>query len=67
MDSEGRIKDYHHFRECAFYHGVEPGARRIVWKFLLGYYPPESTAAERDELSAARRYGAVYAYVLIEQ
>ena len=33
-----------------FLQGIEPSLRSEVWKFLLGYYPWESTLVERKEL-----------------
>ena len=34
--------------------GVEPGIRREAWKYLLGMYPPISTAAYRQTLFRKR-------------
>lgn len=30
--------------------GVEPKARKEIWKYLLGLYPPGKTAAQRQTL-----------------
>lgn len=55
MDAEGRITDYNTFLECVFFHGLDPTARPLAWKFLLGYFPPESTRKEREALAEERR------------
>ncbi|CAD7701447.1 unnamed protein product [Ostreobium quekettii] len=49
FDGEGRLVDMPSFREKVFYGGVETGLRKEAWKFLLNYYPPESTVTERCE------------------
>ncbi|CAD7699808.1 unnamed protein product [Ostreobium quekettii] len=51
FDGEGQLVDMLSFREKVFYGGVEIGLRKEAWKFLLNYYPPDSTATERCELS----------------
>ena len=43
----GRVVGEAAARQRIFYGGVEPDARREVWKFLLGLYTMSSTAAER--------------------
>jgi hypothetical protein len=54
MDNDGRIRDPDALRRSVFYHGVDPHARPLVWKFLLGYYPYDSTRDERDALAEER-------------
>lgn len=51
FDSDGRLVDMPSFREKVFYGGLEAGLRKEAWKFLLNYYPEESTATDRCELS----------------
>lgn len=55
MDHDGRIKDPDVFRRSVFYHGVDPHVRASVWKFLLAYYPYDSTRDERDAIAEERR------------
>ena len=59
-------------RQRVFCSGVEPEVRREVWKWLLGLYPPDSTAADRAALLRAkqRQYGqlkAQWSSILPEQ
>ncbi|KAJ4457097.1 putative TBC1 domain family member 15 [Paratrimastix pyriformis] len=49
LDVDGRIVDLQRFKEYVFYGGVHPDLRPQVWKFLLGYYPLDSTAQERAQ------------------
>lgn len=46
-EGEGRLIHMDHFREEVFYGGVEPELRKEAWKFLLGFYPSESTQEDR--------------------
>jgi hypothetical protein len=50
-------------RQRVFTSGVEPEVRREVWKFLLGLYPMDSTAADRTVLLKLKRrqYGQLKA------
>ncbi|KAI5750999.1 hypothetical protein M8J77_003294 [Diaphorina citri] len=47
QDSEGRIRDPDKIKKIIFRGGVKPSLR-IVWKFLLGLYPWDSTRDERE-------------------
>ncbi|KAG7213329.1 hypothetical protein KM043_002626 [Ampulex compressa] len=49
-DSEGRVTNPDAVREIIFKGGISPSLRFEVWKFLLNYYPWESTHTERLEL-----------------
>ncbi|KAK9814540.1 hypothetical protein WJX72_007608 [[Myrmecia] bisecta] len=55
LNGEGRLVDEKGFRQRVFYSGVEPGLRREAWKFLLGFYPMDSTAKQRAALLDAKR------------
>jgi hypothetical protein len=50
-------------RARVFYSGCEPEVRREVWKFLLGLYPMDSSAAERAAIlkEKKRAYASVKA------
>ncbi|XP_044592577.1 TBC1 domain family member 15-like isoform X1 [Cotesia glomerata] len=49
-DFEGRITNPDAIREIIFRGGIIPSLRYEVWKFLLNYYPWNSTVSERIEL-----------------
>lgn len=49
-DQYGRITNPEVIREIVFRGGIIPSLRYEVWKFLLNYYPWNSTFAERIEL-----------------
>ncbi|XP_012276794.1 TBC1 domain family member 15 isoform X2 [Orussus abietinus] len=49
-DKEGRVTDPDAVKEIIFRGGITPSLRYQVWKFLLNYYPWNSTAMERMEL-----------------
>ncbi|XP_014219166.1 TBC1 domain family member 15 [Copidosoma floridanum] len=53
-DAEGRVKNHEKVKEIIFRGGISPSLRYEVWKFLLKYYPWESTNAERVELKKAK-------------
>ena len=59
----GRIVNERALRQRVFCSGVEPDVRREAWKFLLGFYPMDSTATERAALLRAqqRQYGQLKA------
>lgn len=59
----GKIVNERALRQRVFTSGVEPEVRREVWKFLLGLYPMDSTAAERAALmkQKQRHYGQLKA------
>ncbi|XP_027916325.1 TBC1 domain family member 17 isoform X1 [Vigna unguiculata] len=48
LDSEGRVTDSEALRKRVFYGGLDHDLRNEVWGLLLGYYPYESTYAERE-------------------
>uniref|UniRef100_A0A1B6CAJ1 TBC1 domain family member 15 n=1 Tax=Clastoptera arizonana TaxID=38151 RepID=A0A1B6CAJ1_9HEMI len=50
LDDTGKIVFPVKIEQAIFRGGIEPALRCNVWKFLLGYYPWESTTAERAEL-----------------
>ncbi|XP_035721297.1 TBC1 domain family member 15-like [Vespa mandarinia] len=49
-DSEGRIVDSDAVKEIIFRGGISPSLRYEVWKFLLNYYPWNSSHIERLEI-----------------
>ncbi|KAF3426164.1 hypothetical protein E2986_06944 [Frieseomelitta varia] len=49
-DSEGRILNPQEVKDIIFHGGITPSLRFEVWKFLLNYYPWNSTHIERLEL-----------------
>ncbi|XP_007506630.1 uncharacterized protein LOC103094457 isoform X2 [Monodelphis domestica] len=49
FDSVGRL-DIPRLRRMVYQKGPEAGERKLVWKFLFGVYPPNSTAEERKAL-----------------
>ncbi|KAJ1526930.1 hypothetical protein ONE63_008478 [Megalurothrips usitatus] len=54
MDVEGRVTDCTAIKKIIFHGGVNPTLRYEVWKFLLGYYPWNSTYAQRMSLRKAK-------------
>uniref|UniRef100_A0A671XL25 TBC1 domain family member 15 n=1 Tax=Sparus aurata TaxID=8175 RepID=A0A671XL25_SPAAU len=50
LDPEGRVKNPEKVKELVFKGGVTPPLRKEVWKFLLGFYPWNSTAKEREDI-----------------
>ncbi|XP_020821926.1 TBC1 domain family member 15-like isoform X2 [Phascolarctos cinereus] len=49
FDPVGRL-DIPRLRRMVYQKGPEAGERKLVWKFLFGVYPPNSTAKERQVL-----------------
>ncbi|CAK9821099.1 TBC1 domain family member 15 [Anthophora plagiata] len=49
-DAEGRVLNPEEVKEIIFHGGIVPSLRFEVWKFLLNYYPWNSTHIERLEL-----------------
>ncbi|GCB59880.1 hypothetical protein scyTo_0014060 [Scyliorhinus torazame] len=47
LDPEGRVQNVEELKKKIFKGGLCHSIRREVWKFLLGYYPWDSTAEER--------------------
>jgi hypothetical protein len=56
FDGEGRIapEQQNKLRDLAFSGGVDPTVRREMWKYLLKYYPWDSTFEQREQLRRAR-------------
>ncbi|XP_063165176.1 TBC1 domain family member 15 isoform X2 [Candoia aspera] len=50
MDSEGRILNVDTMKQMIFSGGLCHALRKEVWKFLLGYYPWNSTRDERTSM-----------------
>ncbi|CAN9493086.1 unnamed protein product [Ophioblennius macclurei] len=50
LDPEGRVTNPERVKELVFRGGITPALRKEVWKFLLGFYPWNSSAREREEL-----------------
>uniref|UniRef100_A0A8C5X7T7 TBC1 domain family member 15 n=1 Tax=Malurus cyaneus samueli TaxID=2593467 RepID=A0A8C5X7T7_9PASS len=50
MDSEGRILDVDYIKRLIFKGGLCHTLRKEAWKFLLGYFPWNSTREERANL-----------------
>ncbi|CAI9536293.1 unnamed protein product [Staurois parvus] len=50
IDSEGRVMDVDGLKKKIFSGGLCSALRKDAWKFLLGYYPWDSTAEERKAL-----------------
>jgi len=55
FDHNGRIKNIDQIKQRIFWGGVEPNLRNRVWKFLLGYFPWDSTENERLKLQEQKR------------
>ncbi len=56
FDNEGRIMQAKRveLKQLAFTGGIHPVVRREMWKYLLSYYPWDSTFTERESLRAMR-------------
>ncbi|XP_030645504.1 TBC1 domain family member 17 isoform X2 [Chanos chanos] len=50
LDTQGRVKEPQRVKEIVFRGGIVPSLRKEVWKFLLGFYPWNSTTEEREEI-----------------
>ncbi|XP_070265817.1 TBC1 domain family member 15 isoform X1 [Myotis yumanensis] len=50
IDSEGRILNVDNMKQMIFRGGLSHALRKQVWKFLLGYFPWDSTKEERTQL-----------------
>lgn len=55
FDEKGKIKDVEKLKNQIFYGGVDDKIRKDVWKFLLGYYPFNSTAEEREMIRREKK------------
>lgn len=58
FDSEGRInvKSQEFFANKAYFNGFKNTIRAEAWKFLLGFYPFESTFQERADIYVHRQH-----------
>uniref|UniRef100_A0A7N8Y2P9 TBC1 domain family, member 17 n=1 Tax=Mastacembelus armatus TaxID=205130 RepID=A0A7N8Y2P9_9TELE len=56
LDPEGRVKNPEKVKELVFRGGITPALRKEVWKFLLGFYPWNSTVKEREDILPAVRH-----------
>uniref|UniRef100_A0A3Q3IV06 Rab-GAP TBC domain-containing protein n=1 Tax=Monopterus albus TaxID=43700 RepID=A0A3Q3IV06_MONAL len=54
LDPEGRVKNPEIIKKLVFRGGIIPSLRNEVWKFLLGFYPWNSTAKEREDILLAK-------------
>ncbi|XP_029015069.1 TBC1 domain family member 17 [Betta splendens] len=50
LDPEGRVKNPEKIKELVFRGGITPSLRKEIWKFLLGFYPWNSTTKEREDM-----------------
>uniref|UniRef100_A0A8C2D6C1 TBC1 domain family member 15 n=1 Tax=Cyprinus carpio TaxID=7962 RepID=A0A8C2D6C1_CYPCA len=50
LDPEGRVTDPQKVKKLVFRGGIDPSQRKEVWKFLLGFYPWNSTTKEREDI-----------------
>ncbi|XP_067110606.1 TBC1 domain family member 15-like isoform X2 [Osmerus mordax] len=51
MDQQGRLTDVDKLKHGIFRGGLSPGMRKEGWRFLLGYFPWDSTLEERTSLT----------------
>uniref|UniRef100_UPI0037E71DF2 TBC1 domain family member 15 isoform X2 n=1 Tax=Semicossyphus pulcher TaxID=241346 RepID=UPI0037E71DF2 len=54
QDQEGRMTNIPHLKHAIFKGGLCHAVRKEAWKFLLGYFPWESTLEERKALQRAK-------------
>lgn len=50
LDSEGRLLNVESMKQMIFRGGLSHSLRKQAWKFLLGYFPWDSTKEERTQL-----------------
>ncbi|XP_060530339.1 TBC1 domain family member 15 isoform X2 [Cylas formicarius] len=50
FNCEGRLEDVEPIKSLIFRGGVQPSIRKEVWKFLLDYFPWDSTESQRQKL-----------------
>ena len=60
FEDDGKIKDVPGLLKRIFQGGVDTTVRVHVWKYLLEYYPWDSTAREREEVATGKRYNIIY-------
>lgn len=51
FDKDGRLLHHEQFRKVVFKGGVQEGIRKMVWKYLFGYYNGPASERERNLLS----------------
>uniref|UniRef100_A0AAY5K1R2 Rab-GAP TBC domain-containing protein n=1 Tax=Esox lucius TaxID=8010 RepID=A0AAY5K1R2_ESOLU len=56
QDAEGRMRNVSHLKKMIFKGGLCHAVRKEAWKFLLGYYPWDSTYEERKSLQRRKTY-----------
>eukprot|EP01027_Heterolobosea_sp_BB2_P001079 GEZU01001636.1.p1 GENE.GEZU01001636.1~~GEZU01001636.1.p1 ORF type:complete len:467 (-),score=132.71 GEZU01001636.1:21-1421(-) len=54
FDAEGRIQNLADLKRDIFHGGVENNIRGEVWKFLLGFYPFDSTFEQRKQINETK-------------
>ncbi|XP_047125830.1 TBC1 domain family member 15 isoform X1 [Hydra vulgaris] len=54
MEDDGKISNVSKLKEKIFHGGIHQDIKREVWKFLLGFYPFDSTYVERNEITAEK-------------
>uniref|UniRef100_A0A667ZLG7 TBC1 domain family member 15 n=1 Tax=Myripristis murdjan TaxID=586833 RepID=A0A667ZLG7_9TELE len=54
LDPEGRMLNIAHLKQVIFKGGLCHAVRKEAWKFLLGYFPWDSTLEERKALQRAK-------------
>lgn len=50
LDPEGRVLHPERIKKLVFRGGITPSLRKEAWKFLLGFYPWNSTMKEREDI-----------------
>uniref|UniRef100_A0A5F9CPX2 TBC1 domain family member 15 n=1 Tax=Oryctolagus cuniculus TaxID=9986 RepID=A0A5F9CPX2_RABIT len=55
IDSEGRILNVDNMKQMIFRGGLSHALRKQAWKFLLGYFPWDSTKEERTQLQKQKK------------
>uniref|UniRef100_A0A8D3DFZ1 TBC1 domain family, member 17 n=1 Tax=Scophthalmus maximus TaxID=52904 RepID=A0A8D3DFZ1_SCOMX len=64
LDAEGRVTNPEEIKQLVFRGGIIPSLRRDVWKFLLGFYPWNSTAKEREDILRVKTSVFLLFYIL---
>jgi hypothetical protein len=47
LDSDGRIVQLNELKQRIFEGGIEPGLRKIIWRYLLNIYPHNISSKQR--------------------